>query len=110
MLCVGYLYLCIEWCGLLEWEGYVIYLYGYLKQFLVMLLQQVEIKIVCVCDVWQVNNSLVWIKDVKNVKLFWYVFYFDLIDLEYFKCEIELNFVKYMQQFDVVGWFGGNIS
>ena len=108
MLRAGYLYLRIERRGLLEWEGYAIHPHGYLKQFPVMLPQQAETKIACARDARQANNSLVWIKDAKNVKSLWYAFHPDPIDPAHLKREIEPNPAKYMQQFDVAGWLGGN--
>ncbi|CAJ0892817.1 T6SS effector BTH_I2691 family protein [Ralstonia flatus] len=110
MLRAGYLYLRIERRGLLEWEGYAIHPHGYLKQFPVMLPQQAEVKIACARDARQANNSLVWIKDAKNVKSLWYAFHPDPIDPAHLKREIEPNPAKYMQQFDVAGWLGGNTS
>lgn len=108
MLRAGYLYLRIERRGLLEWEGYAIHPHGYLKQFPVMLPQRAETKIACARDARQANNSLVWIKDAKNVKSLWYAFHPDPIDPAHLKREIEPNPAKYMQQFDVAGWLGGN--
>ncbi|WP_104566245.1 T6SS effector BTH_I2691 family protein [Ralstonia mannitolilytica] len=110
MLRAGYLYLRIERRGLLEWEGYAIHPHGYLKQFPVMLPQQAEVKIACARDARQANNSLVWIKDAKSVKSLWYAFHPDPIDPAHLKREIEPNPAKYMQQFDVAGWLGGNTS
>lgn len=110
MLRSGYLYLRIERRGLLEWEGYVVHPHGYLKQFWVMKPEDAKAQIACQRDARPANNSLVWIKDAKNVKSLWYAFHPDPIDPQHLKSEIEPNPAKYMQRFDVAGWLAGNTS
>ncbi|MBB6583997.1 T6SS effector BTH_I2691 family protein [Ralstonia solanacearum] len=110
MLRSGYLYLRIERRGLLEWEGYAVHPHGYLKQFWVMRPEDAKAQIACQRDARPANNSLVWIKDAKNVKSLWYAFHPDPIDPQHLKSEIEPNPAKYMQRFDVAGWLSGNTS
>ncbi|MGC0099305.1 T6SS effector BTH_I2691 family protein [Ralstonia pseudosolanacearum] len=110
MLRAGYLYLRIERRGLLEWEGYAVHPHGYLQQFPVMLPANGEARIACERDARQANNSLIWIKDAKNVKSLWYAFHPDPIDPQHIKREIEPNPAKYMQRFDVAGWQAGSTS
>ncbi|MCF1442814.1 T6SS effector BTH_I2691 family protein [Ralstonia nicotianae] len=110
MLRAGYLYLRIERRGLLEWEGYAVHPHGYLQQFPVMLPANGEARIACERDARQANNSLIWIKDAKNVKSLWYAFHPDPIDPQHLKREIEPNPAKYMQRFDVAGWQAGSTS
>ncbi|OPK55564.1 T6SS effector BTH_I2691 family protein, partial [Ralstonia solanacearum] len=74
MLRSGYLYLRIERRGLLEWEGYAVHPHGYLKQFWVMKPEDSKAQIACQRDARPANNSLVWVKDAKNVKSLWYAF------------------------------------
>ncbi|QHB56927.1 hypothetical protein GRB31_18100 (plasmid) [Ralstonia solanacearum] len=110
MLRSGYLYLRIERRGLLEWEGYAVHPHGYLKQFWVMKPEDSKAQIACQRDARPANNSLVWVKDAKNVKSLWYAFHPDPIDPQHLKSEIEPNPAKYMQRFDVAGWLSGNTS
>lgn len=110
MLRAGYLYLRIERRGLLEWEGYAAHPHGYLRQFWVMKPEAAEAKIACERGARQANNSLIWIKDAKNVKSLWYAFHPDPIDPQHLKREIEPNPAKYMQRFDVAGWQAGSTS
>ncbi|AST86455.1 T6SS effector BTH_I2691 family protein [Ralstonia solanacearum species complex bacterium KE101] len=110
MLRAGYLYLRIERRGLLEWEGYAVHPHGYLQQFPVMLPANGEARIACEREARQANNSLIWIKDAKNVKSLWYAFHPDPIDPQHLKREIEPNPAKYMQRFDVAGWQVGSTS
>ncbi len=110
MLRPGYLYLYIERRGFSDWEGYAIHPHGYLRKFEVMLPQTAEATVACERDARQANNSLIWVADAKNVRALWYMFHPDPILYEHLKREIEPDFAKYMQHFDVASWRGGSTN
>ncbi|RAS08781.1 T6SS effector BTH_I2691 family protein [Cupriavidus alkaliphilus] len=108
MLRTGFLYLCIERAGGLEWKGYAVHPHGYLNEFPVMLPENAAPKVACARDARQANNSLVWLEDAKKVTALRYMFHPDPVDSRHLKQEIEPNRDKYMQRLNVAGWLGGN--
>lgn len=110
MLRAGYLYLLIEIAGEKRWEGYAVHPHGYLTAFPVSAPASAKAHVACARDERQANASMVWVRDAKRVKKLWYMFHPDPIDYDHLKSEIEPNLAKYMQSFDVAGWFNGNTS
>lgn len=108
MLRTGFLYLCIERAGELEWKGYAVHPHGYLNEFPVMLPENAAPKVACARDARQANNSLVWLEDAKKVTALWYMFHPDPVDSRHLKQELEPNRAKYMQRLNVAAWLGGN--
>ncbi|SPA56467.1 T6SS effector BTH_I2691 family protein [Cupriavidus taiwanensis] len=108
MLRTGFLYLCIERVGELEWKGYAVHPHGYLNEFPVMLPENAAPKVACARDARQANNSLVWLEDAKKVTALWYMFHPDPVDARHLKQELEPNRAKYMQRLNVAAWLGGN--
>ena len=111
MLRAGYIYVRIERKGVPpEWQGYIVHPHGYLGEFPVTLPQTAEPHPACEMELRGANNSMVWVRDAKNVTRLDYMFHPDPIDYEHLKKVIEPNLGEYMQGFDVAGWASGSTS
>jgi hypothetical protein len=108
MLRAGYLYIRLESvCRLPEWLGFVVHPHGYLTRIDIHHPEKTTAEPACRPNEWGANRSLVWIKDAVNVSGLQFMFRPDPIDHEHLKGVIDKDPGKYMQSFDVVGWFKG---